>query len=136
MNFKSIQQFVVPCQDQPGTLAALTEILSSNKINITAISTTTGEGMAYVKFSAEPEAKVEAVLKKAGYQLFTKTLWAVELPNTPGQLQKLCVAFGKEKVNIEGLYGYTMGQPHGTVLFTFDHQEKAKQVIEKVLQSA
>lgn len=131
---KTLKQFIVPVQDQPGALGKIMSLLGKASINVTGVTTYTLGSVAYVSFTAMPAEKVEATLKAAGYQVFWNNLIAVELPNKPGELGKFCNALGQEGINIQNLYGFSSDtQKGGTLLFSVADYDKAKKIVENVL---
>src|SRR5512141_2426449 len=107
MKKNTLKQFVVPCYDKPGTLGNILNALGKAGINVNGISTYSSGSMAYVTFTAEPAAKVEATLQQAGFQVFWNNVIAVTLPNKPGELGKFAAFLGHEGVNIQSLFGYS-----------------------------
>lgn len=130
MNFKTLKQYTIPCNDNPGTLGKIATQLGKGGVNVTGISTASVNGNAFVSFTGEPTGKIEAALKAAGYNYFTTDILAVECSNKPGELGKVGQAFGENGVNIQNAWGYNEGQKTGWLLFTVNDFAKAKKTLQ------
>lgn len=138
MNYKTIQQFSVPVQDQPGVLGQLTDCLGKAGLNVWGLTTYGHGDVAFVRFyCAEPVNKVETCLKAANYKWFTNNAYVVELPNQAGELGKFCNFLGQQGINIYNVYGISEG--HTTtakLVFTVDNAVKFEQTLKTALTSA
>ena len=129
----TLKQFIVPCYDKPGALGQILTALGKASVNVQGINTYSTGTMAYITFTAQPQAAVEATLKQAGFQCFWNEVVAVTLPNKPGELGKFATFLGKEGINIQSVYGYSADQQEGTFLLAVDQFEKNQKVIEEAL---
>ena len=132
MTTKTVKQFTVPCYDKPGALGKIVETLGKAGVNVTGISTYAAGPVAYITFTADPAEKVEPALKTANYQVFTNETLAIELPNKPGELGKVCQILGQEGINIQNLFGFSGNSPSATLVLSVDQYDKAEKLLAEL----
>ncbi len=117
-------EFIVQVEDRPGALAALTEILARNAINILAIHASSCIGEGVVQFVPDnPDATTEA-LRHAGFDYVTQTVLLVTMVDEPGALARLSRALADAGVNINAVYISVSGQ----LVLDVDDRAKAQQI--------
>lgn len=125
------KQFSVPLYDRPGALSQLTEVLFKEGVNLLGITSDTSGTVAFVHFIVDKEPQALKALRNAGFQVYEAPLFFAELPNRPGELNRLCKALAQQGLNIRSVYGTTGGGELGRLAFTVDNAEKAAPVFEK-----
>ncbi len=125
------QQLSVFLDNTPGSLAALCEDLTSHDINIEAITIANLVDHAAVRLIVSDPHAAEVLLGAAGTLVITHDVLAVELPDTPGSIEKLARTLGRAKVNIDYMYGSSRAAGHGpaTVFLRVSDLAKAKRTL-------
>ena len=101
------KQFTVSHENLPGMLAHIAKVLGDAQVNILAFLTTTSgrEGLTHVIVDRSGTAR--KVFASAGLAYTEAELLKLELPNTPGALEKFARKLAQEDINI------TIGYPTG-----------------------
>ncbi len=128
MSFKTTTQFSVPVVNKLGELGRITAILGKAKINLNGIKTSVEGGTAFIRFCAQPRAKVVKTLKRAGFAVLQVPAFIVNVSNRPGQLSKICKKLAQQKVNIVDVFGSANGEQAASLTFVVDNPAKAKKV--------
>ena len=126
------KQLSVFLDNKPGSLAALCEDLTSHEINIEAITIANLVDHAVVRLIVSDPHAAEVLLGAAGTLVITHDVLAVELPDTPGSIEKLARTLGRAKVNIDYMYGSSRAAGHGpaTVFLRVSDLTKAKRTLK------
>jgi hypothetical protein len=88
------------------------------------------ENTAFFNLITNSNAKAKKALAPLGFGIEEKDVIQVELPNKPGELQKVAKKIADAGIDIEFMYATTAGGKAACVLKTADDQ-KAMQVIRK-----
>ncbi|MBI4248073.1 MAG: ACT domain-containing protein [Elusimicrobia bacterium] len=131
-----VTEFSVPAYDKPGTLAKLTQVLSQKGINITATTTLSLGDVAYMRFVVNNENGVKKILENAGFQVLETPAYSVELPNRPGELNKLAKALASKSINIHQVYGSVDGGQNAKLIVSVDQIQKAAPIFAKWAHTA
>lgn len=96
-------QLDVDLPDRPGELAKLLGLLSSETVNIDAMSANSGGGRTYVSLITDRPVRARQSLKKAGYACAQRTVIVVSVADTPGAFAGLVRKLGDAGVDIESV---------------------------------
>jgi hypothetical protein len=117
--------FTMP--DKVGLLSEVTTAIAGARVNIAAICAYAMENSAYFMLTADSTAKAKKALAPLGVAIDERDVVEVEIPNKPGELQKIADA----GIDIEYMYATAgKGKTATCVLKTADDQ-KAMRVINK-----
>lgn len=94
--------FVVP--NRVGLLSELTTFLANGKINIEALCAYGRGPEGVFMIVTDNNAKAKKILTQMGAEVKTEEVIAVELPNRPGQLQKVARKVSEADVDIQYVY--------------------------------
>ena len=103
MSVKQISAFV---ENKPGQLAKFTDVLTQHGIDMRALSLAETEDFGIVRVITDDSYKTACVLKEAGYIFSITPVIAVEIPDTPGGLNKVVHLLNDKGVNIEYTYAF------------------------------
>lgn len=93
---------IVP--NKVGELAAITEDLGNNGINILSISAMGFEDKGVVHLITSDERSALRVLNKRGLDVRLSDVLVVTIPDRPGELAKIVKKISRAGINIEGVY--------------------------------
>ncbi|MEK6673929.1 MAG: ACT domain-containing protein [Nitrospirota bacterium] len=123
--------FVMP--DRPGLLSAIMAALTGAKVNITSICAYGIEGKAYFMLVTDSNAKAKKALAPLGAAFTTEHegVFGVNMPNKPGELQKVATIIADAGININYMYGTTSSVKTSTCIFSTSDDKKAIKAINR-----
>jgi hypothetical protein len=124
---KEIRLFML---DKVGLLSEVTTAIAKAKVNINTICAYAMENHAFFMLTTSSHAKAKKALAPLGFGIEEKDVIQVEVPNKPGELQKVAEKIADAGVDIEYMYATTGGSKATCILKTVDDQ-KAMKVIRK-----
>ena len=125
-------QLSIFAENKPGRLAAVTQILAKEKINIRATTISTSDTFGVINLIVDDPPRAEAVLKKAGMTVTLSRVLAVVIPDQPGGLDKLTQLLFAEGININNAYGFVLeGARKAVFVVSVDQVEKAEKLLEE-----
>ena len=124
---KEIRLFML---DKIGLLSEVTTAIAKAKVNINTICAYAMENHAFFMLTTSSHAKAKKALAPLGFGIEEKDVIQVEVPNKPGELQKVAEKIADAGIDIEYMYATTGGGKATCVLKTADDQ-KAMKVIRK-----
>jgi hypothetical protein len=125
-------QISIFAENKPGRLAAVTQVLAKEKINIRATTITTSDTFGVINLLVDDPKKAQKVLTAAGMMVRMRNVLAVELDDKPGALDRLTQLLYKENINVNNAYGFVV-ESYERAIFVVDVDqiEKAEQLVEK-----
>jgi hypothetical protein len=101
-----LTELVVRLEHRPGTLAALSELLGENDVDIVALAVLAVPGQeALAHMVVEPADVAVKVLREAGARLErVREVLAVTMDDEPGALGRYCRQLADAGINLEAVY--------------------------------
>jgi hypothetical protein len=125
-------QLSIFAENKPGRLAAVTQALAKEKINIRATTISTSDTFGVINLIVDDPARAEAVLTKAGMTVKLSRVLAIVIPDQPGGLDRLTQLLFSEGVNINNAYGFVLeGNRKAVFVVSVDQIDKAEALLEK-----
>ena len=125
-------QLSIFAENKPGRLAAVTQVLAKEKINIRATTIATSDTFGVINLIVDDPPRAEAVLKKAGMTVRLSRVLAVVIPDQPGGLDKLTQLLFAEGININNAYGFVLeGARKAVFVVSVDRIEAAEKLLEE-----
>jgi hypothetical protein len=134
MDKQTMKQSTVIVPKQPGALSHVTALISREGVNIDFVSTESLGDIATLRFIFEKENGLRRKIEAAGYKVLENQVLCVELPNRPGELNKLAQRLAEERVDIR----YLFATPHGAtsrVVFSVDRTDDAAAILKECARS-
>ncbi len=129
MSVKQISAFV---ENKPGQLAKFTDVLTQHGVDMRALSLAETEDFGIVRIITDDSYKTACVLKDAGYIFSITPVIAVEIPDTPGGLNKVLHLLNDKGINIEYTYAFTARkQDTAYMIFRVTDNEAASSVLKE-----
>ena len=128
---KIIKQLSVFAENKPGRLAAVTEKLYENGINIKAFTIAEAGDFGIIRMVVDKTDEAYKILKDAGFTVSITDVLAVEVSDEPGSLYKIAKALGDAGVNIEYVYAFTSGEHKALIILRVDKIEEAIKILER-----
>ena len=109
--------------NSPGALAAVTRLLSDERVNIIAISLETGGQLRLV---VDNHVHGAAVLREHHHQVAERDVLMTAIPNAPGALAPALKLVSDANINVEYAYGGgSEGGPTASVVIGVDDAQRA-----------
>jgi hypothetical protein len=125
-------QLSIFAENKPGRLAAVTQVLAMEKINIRATTIATSDTFGVINLIVDDPQRAEAALTKAGMTVTLNRVLAVIISDQPGGLNKLTQLLFEEGININNAYGFVLeGSRKAVFVVSVDQIEKAERLVEK-----
>lgn len=125
-------QLSIFAENKPGRLAAVTEILAKEKINIRATTIATSDTFGVINLIVDDPQLAQRVLSTAGMMVNLREVLAVLIEDQPGGLNKLTQELFEEGININNAYGFVLeSRKKAVFVVDVDQIEKAVKIIEK-----
>ena len=122
----------VTARDKPGAVAAITEALAREGVNLVAINTERMGERGLVTLATEDDDHDRALhcLTAAGYRAVTEEALLVRLRDEPGALAKVAARFRDAGLNIRSLHILDRHEDHATVALDVEDPEAAAALLE------
>ncbi|MBR7095997.1 MAG: ACT domain-containing protein [Clostridia bacterium] len=126
----AIKQLTVFVQNQKGTVADVTDILSQHGINLRALSIAETQDFGILRLIVNDETAAEAVLGEAGYLYKVIDVIGVKIGDEPGKLSEALRVLDHANINVEYLYAImARTQKHAYVVLRVEENEEAEAVL-------
>ena len=109
MQVKIQRQLTVALENYPGRLAAVTTVIAKHNINIEALSLIDTIEQGVIRLIASDPTYCKSFLVSEGFYVIEANVLGVELTNIPGQLLLLTTTLAEAGINLEYIYGSTIG---------------------------
>ncbi len=128
---KKVKEIGFTMPNKVGLLSEVTTAIAGAKVNITAICAYGMEGSAYFMLTTNSNAKAKKALGPLGVAIEEKDVVEVEVPDKPGELQKVAKKIADAGIDIEYMYATASSGKKETCIFMTSDNAKAIKVINK-----
>jgi hypothetical protein len=128
---KKVKQIQFMMSDRPGRLSEITAALAAAKVNINNICAYGMQNEATFMLTVDSNAKAKKALAPLGVEIKENDVIIVEMPNKPGELQKVAKKIGDAGINIIYAYGTSAGGRSGNCIFATSDDAQAIKLINK-----
>ena len=129
-NARRAREISFSMANKVGLLSEVTTAIAKVKVNITAICAYGMENTAYFMLTTNGNAKAKKALTPLGMAIEEKDVVEVEMPNKPGELQKVAKKIADAGIDIAYVYA-TAGGGKTTCVFRSADDQRAIKVINK-----
>lgn len=107
--FTPLTQFTIPVVNALGQLGKIAALFRKNTITLTGLTAEVVGNTSFIRLvTTEKPERVTTILTGNGYAPIQSPVVALELPNKPGELERLTNFLTEEGLNINGVYGTTL----------------------------
>lgn len=124
------KQINLTLPNEVGTLASLSSVIFGAKVNITAICAWGDKEKAYFYMVVDRHIKVKNALTKAKFTVADEDVILVEMPNKPGEMQKVAEKIADAGIDILYTYGSAGSGRTSFCVFKTDNDKKAIKLIQ------
>ena len=121
----SIKQLSVFLENKPGTLRAMTEVLSTSGIDMRALSLAETKDFGIARVIVDDVYKTTTALKDAGFVHTVTPVLGVAIPDEPGGLSQVLGVLDDAGVNAEYMYAFLGGKTADHAYMIFRVQDNA-----------
>jgi hypothetical protein len=122
-------RFTMP--NKVGLLSEVTTAIARAKINITAICAYGMGNTAYFMLTTNSNTKAKRALAPLGVVIEERDVVEIEVPDKPGELQKIAKKIAEVGIDIEYMYATASSGKAETCIFMTADNPKAIKVINK-----
>ena len=127
---KTIRQLSIFLENKSGRLQEVLEALGNEKINITALTIADTSEYGILRLIVSDPENGYKLLKTHGYSVNLTDVISLSVSHEPGSLSAMLKKFSDEKLSIEYMYAFSLGEKAIIVLRT-DNRPKAFEIIEQ-----
>jgi len=128
---RKVKNLVFTLPNKVGLLSEVSSALAQAKVNINAICAYEMEDKAIFMLAAESNARATRALAPLGAEIKEEEVVAVDMPNRPGELEKVAKKLAEAGININLIYGTTGTGKTSTCFFKTADNKKAIRLINK-----
>ena len=128
----SIKQLTVYVPNQQGEMAAVTDKLAQNNINLRALAIAETEAIGILRIIVNDIEAAQKTLTDAGYMVKVVEVVGVKIGDAPGKLTSALTVLDKADINVEYLYAFmARTENHAYVVLRVEDNAKAEAELEK-----
>ena len=125
-----VKQLCIFIENKSGKFQELTDVLSTNGINMFSLSLSDSTSYSVVRMIVSDPNKAQEVLAQKGFASVVNDIMAVKLDNEQGELNTLLKALKEQNIDVQYAYALTSGKSASILLKTSD-DKKAETIIGK-----
>lgn len=126
------QQLSIFAENKPGRLAAVTQALAQDKINIRATTISTSDTFGVINLIVDEPARAKETLARAGMMVHLRDVLAVLIDDQPGGLNRLTQLLSAEEININNAYGFVLeSNKRAVFVVDVDQISRAETIVER-----
>jgi hypothetical protein len=111
-----IKQLSVFLENRSGKLAEVTEALSKESINITALSVAETSEYGILRLIVNDPDRASALLKEDGFSVGLTSVICIIMPDKPGALARALRLLADNDVCIEYMYAFSMNEKASAIM--------------------
>lgn len=124
------EEIIVSLENQPGTLADVTETLAEVGVNIEGVTCQAQGAFGVARFLTDNPGKAFKALEKANFPVARREVSTVTLSNEPGTLAEATRKLANSGINIESLFANASGNDEGEIVIETDNPANAQKVLK------
>jgi len=123
---RKVKEIRLSMPNRVGLLSEITTVVANAKVNLNAVCAYALENNAFFNLITGSNAKAKKALAPLGYGIEEKDVILLELPNKPGELQKVAKKIADAGIDIDFMYATTAGSKATCILKTVDDEKAIK----------
>ena len=126
----TIRQLSIFLENKTGRLQEVLEVLGNEHINITALTIADTSEYGILRLIVSDPENGYKLLKACGFSVNLTEVFSLSVSHKPGSLARMLEKFSDEKLSIEYMYAFSLGEKAVIVLRT-DNRPKAFEIIKQ-----
>ena len=128
---RKVKEISFTMPNRVGLLSEVTTAVAKAKVNITALCAYAMENSAFFMLTVDSNARAKKALALLGVGIEERDVVEVEMPNKPGELQKVARKIGDVGIDIEYMYATAGKGKTPTCVFKTSDDQKMIKIIRK-----
>ena len=124
------KQTTVFIENRKGRLTEVLNVFKANAVNIVSLSLADTAEYGLLRVISDNPLKAKESLTQAGFSSMLTDVLIVKIPHTPGALQNILRVIAEEELNVEYMYGLSVGGEEASIVVKTSDLQKAEQVFE------
>jgi hypothetical protein len=125
------KQLNIFVENRPGRVKSISELLSTNNINIRAFNIQDRGNFGVIKLIVDKPQDAYLALAGEGLACALKDVLAVSIADQPGNLFKLATVLTENNINIADAYGFVIEpDKQGVCCMEVENPEKIRAIVE------
>ena len=125
------KQTTVFIENRKGRLKEVLDVLKKNGVNILSLSLADTAEYGLLRIISNNPAQAKEGLTKAGFSSMLTDVFILQIPHTPGALQDILSVIAEEEINVEYMYGLSVGGEEASIVVKTSDLQKAESVFEE-----
>ena len=121
-----IKQLSIFIENKSGRLTEVTEVLSNNHINISALSVADTSEYGILRLIVSDPEKAVKVLKENDFSVSLTDVVCIVVPHVEGGLYKALSVFSDNGISVEYMYAFAVNDKASVVMKVSDVEETIK----------
>lgn len=131
MKDMKVIQISVFIENKPGRLAAVTDVLGENGVNIRALSIADTSDFGILRLIVDKPELAYEKLKEKGLTASITNVLSVRMPDRPGGLAEVLQVLHQHGINVEYMYAFvSKSTDEALVVFKVENIEEAAEKLE------
>lgn len=125
------KQTTVFIENRKGRLTEVLNVLTTSGVNILSLSLADTAEYGLLRLISDNPSGAKESLTKAGFSSMLTDVFIVKVPHMPGALQDILHVIAEEELNVEYMYGLSVGGEEASIVVKTSDLQKAENVFEK-----
>ena len=125
------KQITVFIENRKGRLGEVLDVLKKGGANILSLSLADTAEYGLLRVISDKPQQGKDALTKAGFSSMLSDVFIVKVPHTPGALQNILHVIAEEELNVEYMYGLSVGGEEASIVVKTSDLQIAESVFEK-----
>ena len=119
------KQMSVFIENRKGRLGEVLDVLKANNVNILSLSLADTAEYGLLRVISDNPQAGKTALSAAGFSCMLTDVFIVKVPHTPGALQNILRVISDEELNVEYMYGLSVGGEEASIVVKTSDVDKA-----------
>ena len=125
------KQISVFIENRKGRLGEILDVLKEKDVNILSMSLADTAEYGLLRIISDKPQEGKTALSAAGFSSMLTDVFILKVPHTPGALQNILRIISEEEINVEYMYGLSVGGDDASIVVKTSDLEKADETFAK-----
>lgn len=125
------KQISVFIENRKGRLGDILDVLKTKEVNILSLSLADTEQYGLLRIISDKPCEGNELLVKAGFSSQLTDVFILKIPHEPGALQNILRVISDEALNVEYMYGLSVGGEEASIVVKTSCLKKADEIFLK-----
>ena len=125
------KQISVFIENRKGRLGEILDVLKEKDVNILSMSLADTAEYGLLRIISDKPQEGKTALSAAGFSSMLTDVFILKVPHMPGALQNILRIISEEEINVEYMYGLSVGGEDASIVVKTSDLGKADETFEK-----